>query len=69
MASNDARKRRGSRCGATAVEAVYVRTSKNKPCLEFLQRSGFRADGDDFYWDTAEAYACPEVIQLSFGAA
>ncbi len=52
------------RRGVSRVVARYVRTKKNKPCLDFLQRSGLRAEGDDFFWDTSQAYDCPSVIRL-----
>jgi len=55
--------------GAKEVRARYLPTKKNKPVLEFFQRSGFEAVGDEFVWDTAREYALPEVIQLKGGAA
>jgi FkbH-like protein len=60
---NAARRRRD----IARVQARYVPTKKNKPVLDFLQRSGFSADGDDFFWDTAQEYACPAAIQLHTG--
>jgi FkbH-like protein len=53
------------RRGLPRVRAHYVPTKKNKPCLDFFQRSGFRAEGDDFFWDATEEYACPSVIRLT----
>lgn len=51
--------------GCSALEATHLPTAKNRPCLEFFQRSGLEArDGGVFHWDLATPYACPEVIQL-----
>jgi FkbH-like protein len=50
---------------ATTVEAVYVQTAKNKPCLEFWKRSGFDDAGDSrFVWSTQREYAMPADIVL-----
>ncbi|MET0791378.1 MAG: HAD-IIIC family phosphatase [Polyangiaceae bacterium] len=46
------------------VSARYLPTKKNKPCLEFFQRSGFSAEGDEFFWDASRPYPCPTAIQL-----
>lgn len=50
------------------VEAKFIPTAKNKPCLEFMQRSGFetRSNEYDFDWNLARTYACPPSIQLLF---
>ncbi|MES1174312.1 MAG: HAD-IIIC family phosphatase [Myxococcales bacterium] len=51
--------------GASRVDAVYLKTAKNKPCLTVFNASGFAADeGDVFRWDASRAYALPEVIDL-----
>jgi FkbH-like protein len=52
------------------LQAIYKPTPKNKPCLEFLNRSGLRSRGAHlFVWPIAEDYkACP-VIQLVYKAA
>jgi FkbH-like protein len=51
--------------GVTAVEAEYVQTAKNKPCLDFLLRSGLtREDGNRFVWSADREYAPPEEIRL-----
>jgi FkbH-like protein len=50
--------------GSRRVEAHYLETKKNKPCLEFFQRSGFSVDGGVYSWDTSEPYACPQAITL-----
>jgi FkbH-like protein len=52
------------RRGLPRVRARYLATKKNKPCLEFFQRSGFSAEGDDFFWDARQEYACPAVVRL-----
>ncbi len=60
LAVSSARRRNAAR-----VEANYLETKKNKPCLEFWQRSGFAAADDaTFVWNTAQAYGCPEAIRL-----
>jgi len=64
LAVSGARKR-----GASQVRARYLPTKKNKPVLEFFQRSGFEAVGDEFIWDATHEYALPEVIQITRGAA
>lgn len=52
------------RRGMPRLRARYLATKKNKPCLEFLQRSGLSAEGDDFFWDTIEEYPCPSVVHV-----
>jgi FkbH-like protein len=51
------------KAGLDEIFAVYKPTSKNKPCLEFLHRSGFQASGDGvFRWGLFKAYPdCPHV--------
>ncbi len=56
------------RRGLSRVRARYLPTKKNNPTLEFFQRSGFAAEGNDFIWDASFEYVCPEVIQLTEGA-
>jgi FkbH-like protein len=47
------------------VVAELVPTAKNKPCLEFWERSGFqRADATRFVWDTHREYPRPAMISL-----
>jgi len=54
---------RHMRC--TKLEAPYVATAKNKPCLEFLCRSGLeRGDDDTFVWDNNTEYPLPSVVRL-----
>jgi len=53
------------RKGATRVRAQYLPTKKNKPCLEFFQRSGFGQQGDDFVWDASTEYHRPDVIRFT----
>jgi FkbH-like protein len=53
------------RRGAARVEAEYLLTAKNKPCLEFWQRSGFLANGNQsFSWDARQPYPCPVAVGL-----
>lgn len=48
------------------IKARYVPTPKNKPCLEFLKRSGFTADADghSFYWEMDKDYPYPEQVSI-----
>jgi len=52
--------------GATLLTATYCPTTKNKPCLDFLERSGFHCsnDGATFSWNTADEFKAPSYIQL-----
>ncbi|MCP4004597.1 MAG: HAD-IIIC family phosphatase [bacterium] len=52
--------------GAKRVEAEYLPTAKNKPCLEFLGASGLEriGEGNTFVWDTLEPYPLPDAIQV-----
>ena len=52
-----------------SVDAHYLPTAKNKPCLEFWQASGFRREEDGrFEWNTEVEYVLPEEIHLERGA-
>jgi FkbH-like protein len=47
------------------VVADFLPTSKNKPCLEFLERSTFRRElPTRFTWDTVREFPVPEAIAL-----
>lgn len=47
------------------VVAVYLATPKNKPCYEFLARSGWQQGGDGvFIWPTARAYPAHTALKL-----
>ncbi len=47
------------------VYAVYSPTPKNRPCLDFLQRSGLRRQSDNvFVWDAGREYPLHPSIQL-----
>jgi FkbH-like protein len=52
--------------GATSLVATYRPTAKNKPCLEFLERSGFcrSADRTMFSWNTDDEFEPPSHIRL-----
>lgn len=51
--------------GASEVLAVYRPTPKNRPCLEFWQRSGFSCEADQvFRWSTAHPYPFPEQVRV-----
>lgn len=52
--------------GAKYLEARYLETEKNKPCLDFWQSSGFeRADDLVFRWPTEHSFGAPEFIEVS----
>jgi FkbH-like protein len=53
--------------GATLLTATYCPTAKNNPCLQFLERSGFRRSAEPmiFSWDTEEEFELPEHIRLA----
>ncbi|HRV91443.1 MAG TPA: HAD-IIIC family phosphatase [Anaerolineae bacterium] len=52
--------------GLKHVYAQYIPTAKNKPCLEFWQRSGFEQNGqnDTFMWNAANCYCVPEHVTI-----
>ena len=51
--------------GASELRADYLPTAKNKPCLEYFQRSGFVCDGANaFTWTTEKEYARPACVEL-----
>jgi FkbH-like protein len=51
--------------GLSEIRAVYLPTKKNRPCLEFWQRSGFDCLQDDvFRWDTSKDYPYPVQVNL-----
>jgi FkbH-like protein len=55
--------------GAQHVEAHYLQTQKNKPCLAFWEASGFeRQEESRFVWNTERAYGLPDEIHLEAGA-
>lgn len=53
--------------GITEVAARYLPTEKNRPCLEFWQRSGWSVDGDAhaFRWDARQAYPAPAQVTVN----
>lgn len=57
--------RHARQLGLRSIEACYLETPKNKPCLEFWERSGFqRDDSNRFVWTMDREYALPEEIRL-----
>ncbi|AMY12966.1 FkbH domain protein [Luteitalea pratensis] len=51
------------------VEAVFLPTPKNKPCLDFFRRSGFQEhELHRFSWPTAQPYQAPLSINLELAA-
>jgi FkbH-like protein len=56
---------RARKLGLGAIEAQYTPTSKNKPCFDFWQRSGFSAEENGrFVWATDREYLLPTEIHL-----
>lgn len=50
----------------TLVDAHYLPTKKNKPCLDFWMRSGFEVTEDQhFLWRTDVPYELPSCVSLS----
>ena len=65
LAVEHARKR-----GCRIVSLRYKATERNKPCLEFLKRSGLReAPEGVFTWDAGRDYAMPEAVRVVDAAA
>jgi FkbH-like protein len=51
--------------GAKHLMAQYLPTEKNKPCLDYWQRSGFEnKDNCNFTWNLENDYALPECANL-----
>ena len=51
--------------GAAELVAEFQPTPRNGPCLEFLRRSGFRANGESsFVWDLVKPYPRPASVTL-----
>ena len=51
--------------GARQVAATYRPTPRNRPCLEFWQRSGFsREGGERFTWDPSAEYPVPGTVDF-----
>jgi FkbH-like protein len=52
---------------ARTVQARYIPTAKNKPCLSFWMTSGFRNEADSvFTWNVGEPFALPDAITLNW---
>jgi FkbH-like protein len=52
--------------GLEEIQAKYIPTRSNKPCLEFWKKSGFdfNEPEDTFYWKISRDYPLPETIQV-----
>ena len=48
------------------IEAHFKPTAKNKPCLDFMHRSGFDSSGEGptFTWPMDRPYPCPTSLKL-----
>lgn len=52
--------------GLSHLEANFIKSAKNKPCLDFWRRSGLTEVRDHcFVWDTASAYPKPDALALT----
>ena len=52
---------------ARTVQARYIPTAKNKPCLSFWKASGFHSEADSvFTWNVDEPFALPDAITLNW---
>jgi FkbH-like protein len=51
--------------GARELSATFRPTERNRPCLEFWQRSGFSSEGDGrFRWDASAEYPIPPTVEF-----
>ncbi|MGB3525239.1 MAG: HAD-IIIC family phosphatase [Flavobacteriales bacterium] len=52
--------------GKVMLKAIHMPTERNKPCLDFLLKSGMVASADDhtFIWTMENPYPCPGPIVL-----
>ncbi|MCG8467122.1 MAG: HAD-IIIC family phosphatase [Gemmatimonadetes bacterium] len=57
---------RAKEAGLERVYAIYRRTERNQPCLEFLEGAGLVRGEDEgsFGWDSANEYAIPTGVSL-----
>jgi predicted enzyme involved in methoxymalonyl-ACP biosynthesis len=52
--------------GLAEVQARYIPTPKNKPCLSFFEGSGLAANGHNiFHWQLDRDYPAPLQIEIS----
>jgi len=57
----------GAARSARTVQARYIPTAKNKPCLSFWKASGFHNEADSvFTWNVDEPFALPDAITLNW---
>ncbi len=54
--------------GARQLILEFIKTSRNQPCLDFLARSGLKRDGSRFVCDPGRRPACPDAVELTYGA-
>jgi FkbH-like protein len=55
--------------GLSFVEADYVPTIKNGPCLKFFESSGAERNGNLFRWDTKQDYHPPQHVAVELSQA
>jgi len=55
------------RKGLRSVSAHFKPTARNKPCRDFLERSGFDRAGDEdvFAWDASVEYPAPDGVSIA----
>ncbi len=50
---------------ASTLRAEFRPTARNKPCLDFFQRSGLRTAAENmFIWDASQPYQCPRWVTV-----
>jgi FkbH-like protein len=55
--------------GLSPVVAVYRKTKRNGPCLDFFEQSGFcRQNSSTFVWDHQKTRARPTQVSITWGA-
>ncbi len=58
---------RAGKRGAGSVEAVYLPTPKNVPCLKFFRASAFsETDENRFVWNLGDPYDRPDSVELTW---
>src|SRR5262249_41699619 len=50
--------------GLSGLEADYLATKKNEPCLKFLERNTTDREGNLFRWKTNNGYQPPQFIAV-----
>jgi FkbH-like protein len=54
-----------ARLPGRSVVAEFIPTDRNRPCLEFLRRSGFEEKAEhSFWWSLDRDYPWPSLLEL-----